>query len=269
MAIKRPLRGSVGIARGLRGTGFRRGLLSSPAAAGPTPPQGNLVQWWSADSGAYNDAGVTLATNGQTVQQWDDRTASDSNASQATAGSRPTFNTSVINGLPALTGDGVDNFDTISNQVNLGNAYSLFIAFRWEGNAGVLLGNNEGGAIGTGYAFYVDGTTLYHNINISAGYFATASHSMANPSWHLMEIIRTGANIETVNFWLDGTSLSMTYNGSGSPGNNCRLSAIFARITTPLPFAGKIAEILAYNTNLSVANRQSVESYISTRYGFF
>jgi hypothetical protein len=59
--------------------------------AGPTAS--NPTVWLKADSGVYTDAGSTLATNGQTVEQWNDQSGNGNNVSQATSGNRPTFET--------------------------------------------------------------------------------------------------------------------------------------------------------------------------------
>lgn len=40
-----------------------------------------LQAWYSADVGVYTDAGITLATDGQTVQQWNDRSGNGANLS--------------------------------------------------------------------------------------------------------------------------------------------------------------------------------------------
>jgi hypothetical protein len=70
------------------------------------PPSSGLVCWLKADAGVYHDAGVTLATNGQTVQQWNDQSGSGNHATQATSGDRPTYNTNVQNSLPGIAFNG-------------------------------------------------------------------------------------------------------------------------------------------------------------------
>jgi hypothetical protein len=70
----------------------------------PTP-FATVIARYRSDSGVYSDAGVTLATNTQAVQQWNDLGASGWNLSQATLGSRPTYATNQLFGHPGLNFD--------------------------------------------------------------------------------------------------------------------------------------------------------------------
>jgi hypothetical protein len=84
------------------GTGEMRAYLRRTRSAGgggftPTDIAG-MTLWLRADVAAYNDAGSTLATDAQTVRQWNDQSASARNASQATSGNRPTWRSN--SGLP-------------------------------------------------------------------------------------------------------------------------------------------------------------------------
>ena len=73
----------------------------------------NNMLWLKADVQAYIDAGATLATNGQTVLQWNDQSGNNNNASQATAGSRPTYTTGVVNSKPVIRFDGGDFYSNV------------------------------------------------------------------------------------------------------------------------------------------------------------
>lgn len=75
----------------------------------------SLLSWWDANYFAYSNAGTTLATNGQGVQQWNSRSASII-ASQATSGLRPTYQTNIQNGLPGILFDNTDDvmFSTLT-----------------------------------------------------------------------------------------------------------------------------------------------------------
>src|ERR1051325_2206475 len=98
-------------------------ILSSPV------PTANLVLWLKADTQVYNNAGTTLATNGQTVQQWNDQSGNGYNVSQATSGNRPTFVTAAINSLPAvqLSAARPDGLEVANNSdFNLNTTVSMF-----------------------------------------------------------------------------------------------------------------------------------------------
>jgi hypothetical protein len=62
----------------------------------------DLVAWYKADAGAYVDAGITLATNGQDVQQWNDQSGNGNHVSQANGTFRPTYLSAGLNGRPTL-----------------------------------------------------------------------------------------------------------------------------------------------------------------------
>ena len=61
-----------------------------------------LQLWLKADAGVYSDAGSTLATDTQTVQQWHDQSGNNWQALQDTVDKRPTLKSSQINFNPAL-----------------------------------------------------------------------------------------------------------------------------------------------------------------------
>jgi hypothetical protein len=65
------------------------------------------VLWLCADNGVYNNAGTTLASNGNDVQQWNDRSGSARNAIQNISGIRPNYFNSgggnIINGSPVIS----------------------------------------------------------------------------------------------------------------------------------------------------------------------
>ena len=76
--------------------------IPSPYITPPSIFGADLVAWYKADTAVYNDAGITLATNGQTVQQWNDQSGNGYNLSQATSANRPTLNTAGYNSKPAI-----------------------------------------------------------------------------------------------------------------------------------------------------------------------
>jgi len=78
-----------------------RNLQPTQSGGTWTPASAGALFWFAADQQVYTDAGTTLATNGQTVQQWNDLSG-NLDIDQPTAGSRPQFVTNVQNSLPAV-----------------------------------------------------------------------------------------------------------------------------------------------------------------------
>jgi hypothetical protein len=62
----------------------------------------NLLWWAEADAQVYSDAGTTLATNTDLVQQVNDRSGNGDNVSAASSGQKPEFLTAGPGGLPTL-----------------------------------------------------------------------------------------------------------------------------------------------------------------------
>jgi hypothetical protein len=106
--------------------------------------------FFNAKQHCYNDAGSTLATDGQTVQQVNDLYGNYT-VSQATSGDRPLWVSSGINSRPSLSWDGTDNNYLSVASVNVGgttmsvfgiatldsgaNQYVRLVSMRENGNA--------------------------------------------------------------------------------------------------------------------------------------
>jgi hypothetical protein len=119
-------------------------LSGAGAAAGGIPLAG-LALRLGADTGCYQDAGVTLCANNTTLQQWNDQSSHGNNASQATLAKKPTFLTNQVNGLPALSFDGVDDFLSLLANITLGGDVSLFAVMTSSGD-NAIAGNSGSGA---------------------------------------------------------------------------------------------------------------------------
>jgi hypothetical protein len=76
----------------------------------PVIPTDNKITDWNAENDVYTDAGVTLATNGQTVQEWLDQ-VSGITAEQTTTSDKPTYyTTGGLISKPFVDFDGTDDW---------------------------------------------------------------------------------------------------------------------------------------------------------------
>jgi hypothetical protein len=78
------------------------------AAAWTPALMSNLVAWYD----AQNTSSIIL--NGLTVSQWNDQSGHGYNAVQGTAAYQPTYNATGLNGYPALTFNGTNNYLQLS-----------------------------------------------------------------------------------------------------------------------------------------------------------
>ncbi len=132
----------------------------------------NLSIHFEGNLEAYNDAGVTLATNGQTVQLWGDQSSGNLDASQSTESFRALFATDVLG-----TGDGVD-FDGTDNTYPLSAAiltsvgeFSVFLIVKADNNTTLRMSFSEQANVGADSRIYIgnDGTAVYGRAGSNAG----------------------------------------------------------------------------------------------------
>lgn len=72
----------------------------------------NLKVWFKADGTLWQDAARTTpaVTDGDPIGSWDDASGNANHAQQSTSGFRPQLKTSILNGLPVIRFDGTDDF---------------------------------------------------------------------------------------------------------------------------------------------------------------
>jgi hypothetical protein len=215
---------------------------------GPTATTPQL--WIKADAGVYVDAGVTLATNGQTVEQWNDQSGNGNNATQATSGNRPTYNTNKYNGLPAIT-FAATNLITSGSLGPLAQPYTIFVVVRqstFKANRTAVdtsNGTNECAVL----ANNSDILDIYAGSNVTGGgtgpwpttycaVFNGASSSLnrngtliisGNAGTKAMNDLRLGANPSAASPWVGDIMEALVYAGTLSAGETAQINAYLLR----------------------------------------
>lgn len=202
-----------------------------------------LKLWLKADALALSD--------NDAVASWTDSSGLGNHAVQATEAKKPTFKTAIQNGKPVIRFDGTDDHVAcpaitaasgltclVVAKVNSGIFPMLFVA----SNANLELRGNAGG---TAMQLLTNGVTTI------AG--------DADGVWAVYSFANNGSNLSE--FWTNGTSHGTTANSSalGTP-------VIGDRIAGGQPMNGDVAEVILYNSLLSVGNRQSVEAYLKAKW---
>ena len=252
------------------------GVLTTPLTA--------PVLWLKADAGAYTDAGTTLATNNQTIQQWNDQSCSGFNATQADASKRPTLHQYAFNGKPALWFDGANgNYflnNITSNPVVAGGERTVFVYGKRDCNT------HAGGGVG-GTLFTFRRTPLINTLTYGANTYGTPvyiysdANGVGNNNANIASaMIDTALNQFTITYKVPaaGSQISCYINGLGQTVNQAGGAVVAEtgangftvghREDQPdLDWSGWIAEVIVYDRALTDGERIAVENYLQTKYG--
>jgi|GEM_PF-3266338 len=205
--------------------------------------------WLKADAGVYNDAGTTLATNGQTVQQWNDQSGNGNNATQSTSGSRPTYQTGVLNSKPVIRLDGTDD----SMQVPSMTVGSLMVVHKYRTS-----GNYPNFKTPFNDRTVVDGRILVMESGTTQ--IRSSNNSMRNRHFRNGVLTNVMAPIDSFQIScgsFPGNTITDACDIGRDDQNNARC------------WDGDIAEVIAYDRGLSVANRVRIQNYLNTKYAIF
>lgn len=225
----------------------------------PTDLGATLVRWWKANVGAYSDTGTTLAVDSATVNQWNDQSGNASNIIQSTSGNRPTFKTSILNGLPVLRFDGAG--DKLSASISAMSAQTAFIVLRKRsataGNEGALEWANvstifANAAYGAAWQWYSANSGNVFSFGGDVQNWTTICVKFASTSSLTMyrngSIV--GSAVDPDDAYASATSLRIGEYESGTPDVD-------------------VAEILLCDSALSDGNRGSVDTYLQSKYAHY
>lgn len=235
-------------------------IFGVSSASAVTPDQiSGLKLWLDASSGVTSD-GSTPAVDGNTVQQWNDRSSGGYNATQATAGSRPTYKTNIMNSQSVLRFAGAQNMVTASFlDASFNHSFTFFIVK--DRPYGAL-------KVSTGINHFVWFSSINGNSPLVNMGNLTPSSLSITPAG-----TSTTANPFIQTFRYDGATATTRFNGlskSTSTTGNLGFSGSLTIGSLSDPsfyYDGDIAEIIIYNTVLDDTQIGQVESYLMTKYG--
>ena len=223
--------------------------------------------WLKADAEVYNDAGTTIATNGNTVQQWNDVSGNGNHASQASSGNRPTYTTNIVNALPALDFSGSDYIDPSALGIPGTGGFSIFIALQPTSiNTNQYIIDRTSATNNLTSLKYASGNrfAVQKRTDSGSGLGGPESTTAANTSaFQLIDYMRTRGT--AYDFYLDGTLEGTLADGDGDlTPPSLRIGTHATNITRGLN--GYISEVAIYNTDLNEAERIIVENYFAAKY---
>lgn len=229
----------------------------------------NNKLWVSADNEVYFDAGTTLATNGQAVQEWHDRSGNNFDLGQTNASFKPNYITNVLNGLPAI------RFNVNNNRI-IRNTFTDFPSDNITTISVANTASNNDGHVSYATAADNNNYLLFNSANqrtFVAGANATSGHSYADGNWHIVG--HQWRNFDGRNrLYEDGTQV---YTGTLSSGNTIgsggclalggEQDAVDGGYDAAQDYDGDMAEVIIYNQYINDAQRTIVNNYLGAKYG--
>jgi len=213
-------------------------FLNSAGLFGPDIPDSENLQ-------ARYDATKLSLSDGESVSTWDDETG---NGYDLTAGTAPTFKTSVINGNPVVRFDGVDDFLDVGWSAISQPNWIFVVAQKRSTDDNYLFDSNDG--------------SNRHLLNISTGSYLVGTSSgnftgsAVDTSAHILGAIFDGASSE---FRIDGAT-----DASGDPGGDALSGFTLGDINSGgSPGDWDVGEILIYHSQPTVSE---VESFLSDKW---
>jgi hypothetical protein len=233
--------------------------LLRPRASGFDPRTlGNLVLWYDAADAStlFQNANGTTASssNNDPVGFWRDKSIEGRNATQSTAGSRPTISSTTRNSrrLVNVASQGM----TFSSFSLAGDYTFLYVCEPTNGNQFVL-----GGASGTHLPHITGFAPLPAFYNYS-GSFGAISTSQSETGFRFVVVGRTSGDHFA---FLNGTNVSLSPAASNS--TTATLASLFFRDSATTTSAdGIYGEILLFSKSLTALERTAMTSYLTIKW---
>lgn len=215
-----------------------------------------LQLWLDASQESFNDD--------DPVATWTDRSTAGNDATQATEADKPLFKTNILNSQPIMRFDGTDDFLSNTSPVTGSTHRTQFFVVKANGNTvtdGFVKWGDEASSgldwlVTPEVAVRVNGSKVFNT-------------AMGTSNFRILTIRFDGTTTGDIDGWLDGSALGVT-SSSGATINTTSTAndAIGKTIITAADefFSGDIAEIIVYDSALSVGNRGTVETYLSDKY---
>ena len=231
-------------------------LTTIPARGAPWTPAdlANKALWLDA-----SDA-TTVTLNGSTVSQWNDKSGNSRNVSQGTAANQPAYSAGVLNGNPAITFDGSNDYlsGNLPDSVFPSNItlIHVFVPLSTASTKGMLQIASALGSTNPWLLQQQDSTSYKHYVN--SGYQITETIAQNSP--YISVLTYSGSQWIS---WLNGTQ-GAAY--TGARGSTTGTSLYLGNGYNGY-WNGRFGEVIATTSSLATEDRQKLEGYLAWKWG--
>lgn len=215
--------------------------------------------WFDADA-------ITGLVDGDPVQTWSDGSGNDRHATQATAAARPVYKTAMVNGLPAVRFDGVD--DNLATpafaQSTVWTAFVVVKRLSGTDVASLVDSDSSGGIRIAQHIRYANASNAGSVAFNTAGSPFPDEEAVTATSWSVLSAVRQPTAIAV---FVNGTSGSSSAT-TGTPASGTQPVMLGRWLGDAIQHThGDIAEIIYYPTALSTSDQADVRQYLGDKYG--
>lgn len=261
-------------------TGSNNQVLTSDGAGSSswTTPSGgfinpgaiaNIFAWYKADTGTYQDTGLSIpaTANNDPVGGWQDQSGNANHMLQSTAGNRPLLKTNILNSLPGIRWDAVDDSLSAGNVLASATTLTIFVVSnttntgsemlaQYNGTSGLLVSGTTGAAA---WQILTNGS----NYNV-----ANLGNDVQVNGRNTLLTMRVGPSIDKdIQTRLFGSSRGTSLTTAGTFTGYSGLASTLDLGTRGGGFwGGDIFELIIYTRGLGVYEVQQVEAYLSNKW---
>jgi hypothetical protein len=213
----------------------------------------------------------TVTTVSGAVSQWNDKSGNARNATQSTAGNRPTYTSAGQNGLNVLTFDGTDDWLALPNTTNPSGGNATFAACKPNhvNIAAFIIGRSYNWG-----SWYLNSVNTGADVKYNIGRTGVDEDSaIATGLTNNTNKILTGTydNINVRVSANGGTFVSTAYTPNPTYNANDATTIGAARNTSNAiasPFRGPMYEIVVIHSALSQTVIEKMHGYLAHKWGF-
>lgn len=239
--------------------------ITTALGAGPGGIPVDLNLWLRADAEVFN-TGTIQATDGQNVESWGDQTVADHDVEQLVTTAQPLWRENSINFNPAVDFERNDDVLTNPNSPFVNDDYDesniFFVAVEDTRQASSLFGFRPDPSRIQAHYTWSDGN-IYFDIG---GAGAPARISAAAP--FVVGEPTVGTFINSVSnsnqeININGNTLISDNSGQSLKATNTEIG----KWSTTGGLNGKIAEFITYSSDLTLTEKNQIQSYLGLKYG--
>lgn len=241
-------------------------------------PVAGYTAWYDASDTS------TITLSGSNVTQWNDKSANAYHLTQATGTRQPQSGINTVNGLNAITYDGVNDrlqASTASNwtflQHTATHTFMVFYANTASDQRRLMETSSDGEARGIMYLID-DNDTVYAECDTgdvgSRPYQMSTTSTVAQPGagyWTFASDPGNGTAANRIKIRKNGVAAGGTNSNTASPTTSTATYPLtvgsWAKDSANFSFDGYMCEIIIYPSILSDSDRDKVESYLATKWG--